>query len=239
MTIQELANKTMSPAIAYIVGMTLPLYKEKTLGEKTYIIGSVNHNPNPKNAVLENPNVSLKYFSEAELADHFKIIKGLVNENNLQILVRGNQSDYGSISTKRGFAILIEKGEKSTSDCKAILRTLLDEISKSSKAIKSAFIKGCFDGRSSIDWGIDRNTGTIIIRYFAVDVERDDELQMQIRDIAETIGLTLNINSRGEGHPKNDQIRIKQGSFIAFEKNVGFYSPFRSRQLSYANGLCR
>lgn len=235
MTIEQFDKEPMSPTIAYIVGMILPLYKEKSLGATTYIVGSVNHNPSPRSEILESPNTSLSDISEAEIGQHFKIINNLLN--GLEVRILANRNDYGSISSKKGFSILIEKGTKTSDECKLILKKRLAEISNSSGEIKCNFIKGCFDGRSSIDCNKDRK----IIRYFSVDVDRDHQLQDNISEIADSIGISLNLNRRDIEHRKNDQIRIKQEAFLLYEEKVGFFSPFRGRQLSNANKnrLCK
>lgn len=237
MTIEQLKLHCdkLSPAVAYVIGMTLPLYKEKTLGGISYIVGSVNHNPNPGNVILETPNVSLSYVSEAEIGQHFNIVNNFFKFNGLDVKILANRNNVGSISAKNGFSILINKGEKTTDECKSILKECLDVISRSSDEIKCNFIKGCFDGRSSLDWNNNRK----IVRYFAVDVDRDHQLQEEINKIANSIKISLNINQRSHDHSKNDQIRIKHDAFLAFEENIGFFSPFRSRQLSYAIKLCR
>lgn len=235
MTVLELKTKPMSSAIAYIIGMTLPLYKEIEIGSKQYIVGSVNHNYNPKDIVLDTPNTSHSHISEAEIGEHFNIISHLFSSNDLNIMIKANNNEYGSISSKNGFSILIDKDSESSDECKAILLALLDKISTCTDDIKYAFIKGCFDGRSSIDWNLKKGT----IRYIAVDVERNHKLQEKICQVAASIGINLNLNQRPLGHTKNDQVRIKRDDLSAFRRNGGFFSPFRSRQLSHAIELCR
>ena len=45
MNIYELKEHEINIAIAYALGLMYPLYKEKTIYGKKYILGSVNHNP--------------------------------------------------------------------------------------------------------------------------------------------------------------------------------------------------
>ena len=44
MDIYELKNYQMNPALAYTIGLIYPLYKEKELNAKKYMLGCVNHN---------------------------------------------------------------------------------------------------------------------------------------------------------------------------------------------------
>lgn len=231
MTIKQLCSKTLTPAIAYAVGMVLPLYKEKTLNETTYIIGSVNHNHNPENVALEIPNTSLTYISEAEIAEHFNKIYNFFANNQLDVRILANSNYLGTISAKKGFSILFEKEENTTQECKNMLNNILDKIKEEdSLEIKRCFIKGCFDGRSSIDW----NNKKKIIRYFSLDVDRIYSIQDKISEIAQSIGISVNLNRREEEHSKNDQIRIKPETFSKFKENIGFFSPLRDRQLTYS-----
>lgn len=239
MTIEQLNNLEMSTVVAYIVGMTLPLYKEKELNGTCYIVGAVNHNPRPQGIAEDN----LRYVSEVDLLEHFSIVNTFVNgttpQDSQNFLLLANRNEYGSISSKKGFSILIEKGNKSTEECKNILLSKLESISNNSTDIKCSFIKGCFDGRSSIDWGNENDEGFRAVRYISVDVDRNYNLQTMIKSIAASINIELNLNQRNNGHSRNDQIRITPNSFESFFSQCAFFSPFRNRQiknvLGYAN----
>lgn len=240
MTIRQLDELAISPAVAYIVGMTLPLYKEKELGGIRYIVGSVNHNYNPKDLVLNTPNDSLIYISEVEILNHFTRVRHFIRTEALDVRLLANRNEFGSISAKNGFSILIEMGENSSEQCKKILRNKLSVISNSSEDIKCSFIKGCFDGRSSIDWNRERLTnGEFVARYIAIDVERDDSLQNAISKVAQSVGISLNLNQREKDHSKNDQIRIRPNDFCTFHKKCTFFSSFRTRQILAAITQCR
>ena len=124
MTITELRNHELTPAIAYIVGMAGTLFKEKKLAGVDYIVGSVNHNPLPSHVILDNPNTSNIYISETEILEHFTIVKDYLDQNNLNVKILSNSGDangIGTISGKNGFSILIEKGYCTSTECKSIL----------------------------------------------------------------------------------------------------------------------
>lgn len=213
MNISEVKNTEMNKGLAYALGLVYPLYKEKVLGGETYIIGCVNHN-------------SGKVTNE-QIAQHFQSVLHLFNESmgNALVLKTNKTTEY-SISPKLGFSVLIKKGSCTTDESVAILENKVNEVKKASDEIKKEFVKGCFDGRSSWD---------TTAHYLSIDADRDNKKQDLIAEIIESLGISVNLNRRGEGHPKNDQIRIKPDSIRKYINDIGTYSTCRKQIID--NGL--
>ena len=99
MNIREIEWCKMTPALAYVLGMIFPLCKTKKiaqLGEKEFLIGSVNHNSG--------------MVSEEELNQHYLKVYQLLNKYDdiKQIELRTNKSVDYNVSPKEGFSIMIE-----------------------------------------------------------------------------------------------------------------------------------
>ena len=207
MNIKELGDCNINPAVAYILGLIYPLYKEKDILTKSFLIGAINHQPGMIN--------------DEDLAVHFKSVKDLfdkyLGDNSVQITA--NQTDKYSVSPKAGFSILIEKTNFTKEECLGILDKKIQDLELSDDESRKHFVRGCFDGRSSFD------TTT---HYISIDVDRDELRQNQIERIINNVGLDVNINRRGVGHPKNDQIRIQKNCGEKFIKTIGFYSKRRT-----------
>lgn len=206
MNIVELKSCQINKALAYILGLIYPLYKEKKLGSKQYILGCVNHNYGK--------------VTQSELAEHFKSVLQLINKDmkkNKPTLKSNKTSEY-TISPKDGFTVLIEKNDVATDECLHILTEKVKEIKTSSEDIKREFVKGCFDGRSSWDK---------TAHYLSIDVDRDYDRQDLIIEIIESLHIKLNVNRRDKHHDKNDQLRIKIDSLDYFMSNIGLYSVSR------------
>lgn len=207
MNISELESCSINPAVAYILGLVYPLYKEKDILTKSFLVGAINHQPGMIN--------------DEDLAVHFKSVKDLFDKElgDSKVQITANQTDKYSVSSKAGFSILIEKTNVSKNECLEILDKKIQELKLSDIVNRIHFVRGCFDGRSSFD------TTT---HYISIDVDRDEIRQNQIEEIINSVGLDVNINRRGEGHPKNDQIRIQKNCGEKFMKTIGFYSKRRT-----------
>ena len=207
MNISELESCSINPAVAYILGLVYPLYKEKDILTKSFLVGAINHQPGMIN--------------DEDLAVHFKSVKDLFDKElgDSKVQITANQTDKYSVSSKAGFSILIEKTNVSKNECLKILDKKIQELKLSDIVNRIHFVRGCFDGRSSFD------TTT---HYISIDVDRDEIRQNQIEEIINSVGLDVNINRRGEGHPKNDQIRIQKNCGEKFMKTIGFYSKRRT-----------
>lgn len=212
MTIQELETEPLTPALAYIIGMVFPLYKEKTdHSGKKYITGCVNHND----------------VTDAELAIHFKAVLELVGKYNLNIAIKNNKMSDFSISSKKGFSVLIENTNTSLAESIRILTKRVTDIRDcSDNNIKLEFMKACFDGRGSWD---------TTLHTFSVDCDRYNdnpnkvayERQDLIKSIFDDYRISVQINRRAPDHKKNDQLRIRLVSIQNFLDVVGLYSAAR------------
>lgn len=206
MDIYELRDSQMNRALAYALGLIYPLYKEKKLNAREYILGCVNHNA--------------RKVTQDELNTHYRDVYKMFKEcmgNKAPELKTNKTVDY-TISPKEGFTVLVEKTDISEAECIDILTAKVKEIKNSSEDIKKEFVKGCFDGRSSWD---------TTAHYLSIDVDRVYERQDLVVEIVESLGIGLNVNRRDKNHKKNDQIRIKKDSLHRFMSYVGLYSTCR------------
>lgn len=214
MKASEFINSGITPATAYIIGLALPLYKEKLLRDRTYIIGAVNHNAN--------------MITEEEIALHFMSVNSLFEEylpNADDSLIYNQSPIYGTIQPKKGFSVIIEKDV----DIYSNLVECSKQILYKPEDIRVAFVKGCFDGRSSFDTSR---------HYLSIDVDRDHDMQEIIKGIINSLGIFVNLNQREYDHPKNDQVRIEPHSLGKFMMKVGFYSERRRKIIqNYLNSL--
>lgn len=213
MKINELKLCDMNKGLAYILGLIYPLYKEKQLNDKTYILGSVNHNPG-------------KITSE-ELTKHYFSVMKLINENmkNIKPDIKSNKTSEYKISVKEGFTVLIDKNDLTSEECRSIITSKVNLIKDSPDELKKEFVKGCFDGRSSFD---------TTAHYLSIDVDRDYNKQNLIADIIKSLDISVNINKRDTGHKKNDQIRIRKDSLEKFIDEIGLYSICRQNIIEKA-----
>lgn len=214
MKASEFIDSGINPATAYIIGLALPLYKEKRLRGEDYIIGAVNHNAN--------------MITEEEIALHFMSVNNLIDEylqSADDCLVYNQSPIYGTIQPKKGFSVILEKDIDIYSKLIESVTHILDK----SEEIRVAFVKGCFDGRSSFDTSR---------HYLSIDVDRRHNLQEIIRDVINSLGISVNLNQREYNHPKNDQIRIEPQSLRKYIVKVGFYSERRRTIIQdYLNSL--
>ncbi|HHX69055.1 MAG TPA: hypothetical protein GX708_13525 [Gallicola sp.] len=207
MDIKQLESSVLDNAVAYMVGLTFPLYKTILINGKEYIVGSVNHNSN--------------MISHEDLASHYKIVLRLLAGKNVKLLA--NQNEDQNISSKKGFSVLIEKTGVSNEECLQLLLNVTKKISRSSVDLKKEFARACFDGRSSWD---------TTAHYLSIDVDRDYNRQDAIIEIIESIGIEINVNRREINHQKNDQIRIKKNSIDKFMSEIGLYSFCRTKLIN-------
>lgn len=206
MHINDLENMEINRAIAYAIGLIYPLYKEKNLAGKEYILGCVNHNAGK--------------VTQDQLNAHFRTVFQLFKEcmgNDAPKLKSNKTVDY-TISPKEGFSVIIDKTDVEESNCKNILTKKVEEIKNADENVKKEFVKGCFDGRSSWD---------TTAHYLSIDVDRDYKRQDLIVEIIESFGILININRREINHKKNDQIRIKPDSLNEYLSKIGMYSTCR------------
>lgn len=194
MTIDELQQLPINKSIAYIVGLSLPLYKTIEICGVDYLYGSVNHNAN--------------MITQEDLAYHYnKVLELLNSELGVgKVLILANQNDDKNINSKKGFSILIEKNGHTDDGCIKILLQKTDEISRATDEFRKEFARACFDGRSSWD---------TTAHYISLDVDRDYARQDKIVGIINSLDIEININRRELNHPKNDQVRIKKVQFYA------------------------
>lgn len=216
MNIKELQNAQMNKALAYALGLMYPLYKEKELNAREYILGCVNHNPGKVTQDELNKH----------LRDVYKMFKECMGSSAPEI--KTNKTVEYTISPKAGFTVLVEKTGVSETECIKILTQKVEEIKKSSSEIKKEFVKGCFDGRSSWD---------TTAHYLSIDVDRVYERQDLVIEIIESLGIVINNNRRDADHKKNDQIRIKPDSLDYFMSNIGLYSACRTNIVESAKEL--
>lgn len=207
MHINELRYIEMNKAVAYTLGLIYPLYKEKTLNAKEYILGCVNHNAGK--------------VTQDELNKHYIAVYKLFREcmESEAPEIKTNKTAEYTISPKEGFTVLIDKTGVSKEECLNILTEKVRKVKEASTEIKKEFVKGCFDGRASWD---------TTAHYLSIDVDREYERQDLVMEIMESLGIMLNNNRRDWNHKKNDQIRIKQDSLQKFMCNVGLYSSCRT-----------
>lgn len=206
MNIYELKNSQMNRALAYVLGLIYPLYKEKNLDAREYILGCVNHNSGK--------------VTQDELNEHYREVYQLLKQcmkEKAPKLKTNKTVDY-TISSKEGFTVLIEKTNVTKDVCMDILTQKVNEIETSDTYIKQEFVKGCFDGRASWD---------TTSRYLSIDVDRNYDRQNLVIKIITSLGIDLNVNRRDKNYKKNDQIRIKPDSLSIFMSNIGLYSACR------------
>ena len=213
MNIRELQNTQMNKALAYTLGLIYPLYKEKKLNNKEYILGCVNHNAGK--------------VTQDELNKHFRDVYKMFNicMGNLAPEIKTNKTAEYTISPKEGFTVLVEKTGVAEAQCIEILTQKVQEIKSSSIEIKKEFVKGCFDGRASWD---------TTLHYLTIDVDREYRRQDLIIQIIKSLGILVNNNRRATNHKKNDQIRIKPDSVNYFMNNIGMYSACRTNIINKA-----
>ncbi len=207
MNIKELENAKMNKALAYALGLIFPLYKEKKLNAREYILGCVNHNPGK--------------VTQDELNKHFRDVYKMFKEcmGSSAPEIKTNKTVDYTISPKEGFTVLIEKTYIPEDECIRILTKKVQEVKASSEDIRKEFVKGCFDGRSSWD---------TTAHYLSIDVDRVYDRQDLVIEIIESLGIAINNNRRDKNHKKNDQIRIKPDSLNHFMSNIGLYSACRT-----------
>ena len=216
MNINELEKLQLNRGLAYTLGLIYPLYKEKKVKGKEYILGAVNHNSGK--------------VTQDELNEHFKEVYDLLDTSmgdDAPQLSSNRTVDY-VLTPKQGFTVLIEKTGVDTDKCLSILTQKVNEVKNSSKEIQKEFITGCFDGRSSWD---------TTAHFLSIDVDRDYQRQDLIVDIITNSGININVNRRDKDHKKNDQIRIKGVSVNDFMRRIGLYSACRKKQVE--NGLSK
>lgn len=216
MNIYELKDSQMNRALAYALGLIYPLYKEKKLNAREYILGCVNHNSGK--------------VTQDELNEHYREVYQLFKQcmrENAPELKTNKTVDY-TISPKEGFTVLIEKTNVAEDVCIDILTQKVKEIKMSSPDIKQEFVKGCFDGRASWD---------TTAHYLSIDVDRNYDRQDLVIEIIESLGIDLNVNRRDKNHKKNDQIRIKPDSLSRFMSYIGLYSACRKNIVDKAMRL--
>ncbi len=204
MDIVELKQAKMSRALAYAIGLSYPLYKSKEVNGRDCILGCVNHNPG--------------FITDEDLAKHFKSVRELFDQYEETKYIEIKDNTVNKIQPKKGFSLLIPKKGKIDAECLRILDDKVVEITNSTDDIKKEFVKGCFDGRSSWD---------TTMFFLSIDVDRDTNKQARIETIITSLGIKVNINNRGDGHPKNDQIRIRKDSICDYVANIGMYSTYR------------
>ncbi|MBQ8325548.1 MAG: hypothetical protein IJX86_00630 [Lachnospiraceae bacterium] len=216
MNIKELQNTQINKALAYTLGLIYPLYKEKKLNGREYILGCVNHNAGK--------------VTQDELNKHFRDVYKMFKEcmGSSAPEIKTNKTAEYTISPKEGFTVLVEKAGVSEIECIKILTHKVQEIAKSSIEIKKEFVKGCFDGRASWD---------TTAHYLSIDVDRVYERQDLVIEIIESLGIVINNNRRDINHKKNDQIRIKPDSLDYFMSNIGLYSACRTNIVEKAMRL--
>lgn len=209
MTIKELQKTKITPGLSYVLGLIYPLYKTgKNNKGEAFIKGCINYNS----------------VSEEDLAEHFRFVINFFNENSLEnIDVKSNKQDGFSISSKKGFSILIWIENLKESECIKILTEKIQELKSSNdKESKRAFARGCFDGRSSFD---------TTMHFLSVDTDRVYERQDLIKSIFDDLDIELNLNRRKINYQKNDQIRLKPKSISKYLKEVDLYSKTRKQAL--------
>lgn len=216
MNISELENAQMNKALAYTLGLIFPLYKEKNLNAREYILGCVNHNAGK--------------VTQDELNKHFRDVYKLFKEcmGSDAPEIKTNKTAEYTISPKEGFTVLVEKTGVSEEECIKILTKKVREIKVASEEIKKEFVKGCFDGRASWD---------TTAHYLSIDVDRVYGRQDLVIEIIESLGIAINNNRRNIHHLKNDQIRIKPDSLSYFMSNIGLYSACRTNIVERAMQL--
>ncbi len=209
MKISHFFNLGINPATAYILGLCFPKTKIISIEGNTnkFILGSVNHNVNQ--------------ITDGELNAHFISVSNLFNAyiqpEDKGLIQYNNSPKYGRIQPKKGFSIVMEIDKP---DYAERLFNMVKQVVSEPDEIKSFFVRGCFDGRSSFDTS----------RYYlSVDVDRDYIRQDLIDSIIHSLDRNIhtNINRREKDHPKNDQIRIKKESLKLYCDKVGFYSICR------------
>lgn len=208
MTITELKNAPLNEGVAYLLGLIYPLYTEARIDGKECIVGGVRYNANK--------------VTQEELDIHFNKVFKLLNKyfaDNMPDL-RSNKELGHPLSLKLGFSIIIDKDNLTDNQCKAIFHDMVSEIATSTIAIKSEFVKGCFDGRASWD-----KTAC----YIALDIDRNSTKQQLLESIIKSLGISVNLNCRGAGHPKHDQLRIKKDSVKKFMTTIDLYSECKKK----------
>lgn len=216
MTVQELENIPMSPALAYVLGLIFPLYKEVLNDYGSMILGCVSHNPQPN----KTPN---KVITADQLRLHWSRVYDLLNDiPKLQQSMKKNDSEIfrGAKLKPWGFSLFIQKNNIGTSAAKKIIHQRVDEISKTAvrSDIKKMFIRGCFDGRSSVD----DNAGLL-----AVDMNLNEADLSMLNSIMNEFNLKMSNNHRNDSDPRNFQFRIKRESLRIFRNMIGLFSERR------------
>lgn len=73
MNIEIIKEQRLNRALAYALGLIYPLYKDKKIFDKEYIVGSVNHNPGK--------------ITEDEINAHYRKVLQLIKSENMQGLL--------------------------------------------------------------------------------------------------------------------------------------------------------
>lgn len=206
MKISEFFKLGINPATSYVIGLSFPLLKIKSIDDEYFILGSVNHNSN--------------MITDQEIAIHFMEVSKLLNQylgTQLDmILVYNNSPIYGKLQPKQGFSIVMQL------DCNDYIKEMTKmviHLKEASEECRIQFTRGCFDGRSSFDTS----------RHFlSIDVDRDHQRQYIIAEVIKSLGIELDLNQREKDYDKNDQIRIIPQKLPLFMSKVGFYSVRRN-----------
>lgn len=202
--VSDFINLPVSKSKAYILGLTLPLFKQiKTKNNLVFVVGQVSHNANK--------------IDETELLSHFRSVLKLIEEDDLEFEIKDNKHKlYGkSISSKVGFSVILLDDVK---DSEIKLREILVEAIDWDESLKYMLIRGIFDGRSSVD---------TTYGYLSIDVDRNHIKQVELEKIINSIGLQVNINRRASDYKKNDQIRIIKRNKELFISKIGLFSIVR------------
>ena len=219
MKISEFFKSGINPATAYILGLCFPLLKKKSLKDNQYfILGSVNHN----SGQITDSELNSHFFDVSEL---FKEYLGQYNTDDL--MMYNNTPIYGRIQAKEGFSVIMEIDiDNYDSQLFGMAKQVRNSKNNENKIL---FIRGCFDGRASFD---------TTAHYLSIDVDRNIARQDLIVDIIQSVGIKVNLNRRGDGSSKNDQIRIEPKSLERYAEVIGFYSVRRRSIVSkYLNSL--
>ena len=217
MTIQELEKAELTEGIAYIIGLMFPKQHEfNNLESRVYIRAPIGHNAS--------------HITQDEITGHYSAVVDFLKDQNLinSVIIRPNKLGCVTVHRNEGFSILIEVTGNTPKQVSQILSKKVQEISNSSKNIVKYFIRGCFDGRSSID----KHS-----YYIALDVDSDYGRINLMSSILENYGLKVANNMRHDGEARAVQFRVSKQSIREYYDTVGFFSIRRNNDLKSILGL--
>ena len=225
MTITEFCDLKQSPAVAYVLGLIFPSCKILEKRNQVIVLGCVSYHSQPN----KNPD---KCVTVEQITMHWNRVYDFLEATPvlLQSIRHNNDDLFKGAHLKKGFSIYFDINEGlTTADVKHILSNKVqDVLSSNNREIQKFFLRGCFDGRSSVD----DKSGLL-----ALDIDLSQNDLDLLNRIADIFGLQRSNNARNVHESRAFQYRIKKESLSTFYNEIGFFSERRRINLdTYLNG---